>query len=432
MRSSHAACWLGCQIFAFLVWRTSGFVPSPPHSSLTPRHTRKWAKVRRTMMVNPVTEIVATPTTKTEGRVLDLAIVGGGPAGLALALALKRKGLDVCVYESVSNIKERGAAVFLQGFGVGALEDILPGLGEEAIRAGRVVQYIHLLRPISGETIFKLDISRMKELVGYPFIGITRFALQRVLMAHLDKENIELGCRLKELNADGPGGLAELTFEGKDMPVRAKAVVGADGRRSSVRSKVLEPIKEDTNEMLVWWALSDTAEKPPAPEGEFRMSYGNGGSIYYGEVGENTTMWSLTSFERGGVDIEADPEVQKEEALEVITSWPEEVKDVVRNTANSRMIVTNVADSPVQWLRWSKEPSVTLIGDAAHAMFPSLGMGVTSALQDVVALASCVGEADESLETAFKKYEKMRIFPTALVQVFSRVGMWLIENILCM
>lgn len=46
--------------------------------------------------------------------ILDVAIVGAGPAGLALAVGLKEKGLRVKVFEAAPEIKERGAAVFLQ------------------------------------------------------------------------------------------------------------------------------------------------------------------------------------------------------------------------------------------------------------------------------------------------------------------------------
>lgn len=49
-----------------------------------------------------------------KGDVLDLAIVGAGPAGLALAIAMKQKGLSIKVFEAAPEIKERGAAVFLQ------------------------------------------------------------------------------------------------------------------------------------------------------------------------------------------------------------------------------------------------------------------------------------------------------------------------------
>ena len=47
-------------------------------------------------------------------EMLDAAIVGAGPAGLALAIGLLAKGLRVRVFEAAPEIKERGAAVFMQ------------------------------------------------------------------------------------------------------------------------------------------------------------------------------------------------------------------------------------------------------------------------------------------------------------------------------
>lgn len=55
-----------------------------------------------------------TTGTKVEQEVLDVAIVGAGPAGLAAAVGLKGKGLNVKVFEAAPQITERGAAVFLQ------------------------------------------------------------------------------------------------------------------------------------------------------------------------------------------------------------------------------------------------------------------------------------------------------------------------------
>lgn len=59
-----------------------------------------------------------------EDDIVDCAIIGGGPAGLALAIALSERGLHVKVFEAVSEIKERGAAVFLQ-VGINVLKDPL-------------------------------------------------------------------------------------------------------------------------------------------------------------------------------------------------------------------------------------------------------------------------------------------------------------------
>lgn len=96
--------------------------------------------------------------------------------------------------------------------------------------AGREVEILHLTRP-SGETIGKVDMTVLTKTVGYPFLGITRYALQRVLQGHLEDGDVELGARLEGLETHEAEGITELRFEGRTDTVRARAVIGADGRR---------------------------------------------------------------------------------------------------------------------------------------------------------------------------------------------------------
>lgn len=80
--------------------------------------------------------------------------------------------------------------------------------------------------------------------VGYPFIGITRYALQSVLLGHLQDGDIELGARLQGLETHEAEGITELRFEGQTDAVRARAVIGADGRRCdkiSGTARILTP-----------------------------------------------------------------------------------------------------------------------------------------------------------------------------------------------
>ena len=117
-----------------------------------------------------------------------------------------------------------------QSIGLVELDKLKPGLAAEVVAAGRPVDLIHLTRP-AGDTIFKVDMRPLGELFGYPFLGITRYALQRVLKKHLDDDELQVGACLRELSANRAEGVTELSFDGSPEVVRARAVVGADGRR---------------------------------------------------------------------------------------------------------------------------------------------------------------------------------------------------------
>lgn len=117
-----------------------------------------------------------------------------------------------------------------QTWGLAKLDELLPGLAAEAIAAGREVDTLHLTWP-SGETIWRCDMRFIAHVMKYPFIGITRYALQKVLLGHLDDDDLELGARLERFETNEVEEITELRFEGHADPVRARAVIGADGRR---------------------------------------------------------------------------------------------------------------------------------------------------------------------------------------------------------
>lgn len=67
-----------------------------------------------------------------------------------------------------------------------------------------------------------------------------------------------------------------------------------------------------------------------------------------------------------------------------------QLRNVVRSTPPNKIIEVYVGDSPLQWTTWSKQPGVSLMGDAAHSMLPTLG---TSQRYDLCFDAAVVGNA---------------------------------------
>ncbi len=89
------------------------------------------------------------------------------------------------------------------------------------------------------------------------------------------------------------------------------------------------------------------------------------------------------------------------------------------------IVETGVFDrEPVS--QWGNGRNVTLLGDAAHPMRPSLGLGTTMALEDAVALAKILADTDlndgEQLGNALHTYEQERIAITAPLQHQARLG----------
>ena len=96
----------------------------------------------------------------------------------------------------------------------------------------------------------------------------------------------------------------------------------------------------------------------------------------------------------------------------MFANWPSIVQKTILETDPSSIIETGVFDrKPVS--QWGDGQRITLLGDAAHPIRPSLGLGTTLALQDAVTLAeelNAVTLTDmTSVSAALLHYEQKRI-----------------------
>lgn len=117
-----------------------------------------------------------------------------------------------------------------QPIGVAELDKFKPGLAAEVIAESRPVDCIHLTQK-NGDTIFKADMKEASDFFGYPFLSVTRYKLQCIFKRYLDDDELQVGARLHGISSHRAEGIKELSFDGHLDVVRARAVVGADGRR---------------------------------------------------------------------------------------------------------------------------------------------------------------------------------------------------------
>ena len=183
-----------------------------------------------------------------------IAIIGGGIGGLAAALALVRRGIDVDVYEQASELRELGAGVQISPNGTRVLHalGLKEALGKVQVQpSGKIVRLWN-----TGQSWKLFDLAEQAvERYGFPYITIHRGDLHEVIARTLIREKpgaIHLSRKCVGLARDEDQ--VELGFEGSE-PVIASAVVGADGVHSAVRERMFGAAKPQFCGLIAWRGL---------------------------------------------------------------------------------------------------------------------------------------------------------------------------------
>jgi salicylate hydroxylase len=170
-------------------------------------------------------------------RQLDVAVVGGGVAGLTLAASLLQKSVSVQVFEQDADLRELGAGIAIGGNATRLLED----LGIDLELVANVPPALELRRWKDGELLWSHAIGEWyRKEVGAPYLTLHRATLQRLLAGTVPSECIRLNHRLVGLSDERSG--IRLRFENRD-DVIARVVAGADGVNSVTRRYVCGDVR---------------------------------------------------------------------------------------------------------------------------------------------------------------------------------------------
>ena len=341
--------------------------------------------------------------------IVDVAIIGAGPGGLAAAHALWRRGFSVKVFERARELRPIGAALGLFPNAYKALDAIDPQLCLQVLNVGvEPSQQIH--QNSNGDILFQgLSPSfGLKARYGHPFQWVGWFRLQRVLQDALPPGIIELNhyCTSFTQNRDG----VSVHFKGQDS-VEAGLLVGADGINSVIRQFLLNDGSPCYRGSMSWRAVVEDMDGVSSP-GEYLLISGEGKNFAIIDVGGGFTCWSAFALSKSEV-LSFSPDAAKSRVLTEFCGWPEPVEKIVQATDASRIIEGGICDRPPV-KHWS-QGRVTLLGDAAHPMRPALGQGTAMAFEDAYELSACL-QSGLNPEEALKKYETERIVRTQIIQ----------------
>ncbi|MFE8938855.1 FAD-dependent oxidoreductase [Streptomyces sp. NPDC007872] len=354
-----------------------------------------------------------SPTTSTP----RIAVVGAGPGGLTCARVLQRHGIAVTVYDH-----EAGPDARDQG---GTL-DLHEDNGQIALReAGLLDDFLRLSRP-EGQEMRQMDAKTGA--IGFHHVPgdgerfkpeIDRGLLRGLLLDSLAPGTVRWGHALRSV--EGPAKGPRLLRFADGTAVEADLVVGADGAWSRVRRAVSPATPRYTGVAFLEAWFHDVDERHPevaalVGPGSAAAADGERGLFAQRNGGDHIRVYVVQRVPADWIAA-AGLTVRDTDALRVLLldrfrDWSPRLRRLLSDNDGPYV------DRPLHALpvphAWEHDPSVTLLGDAAHLM-PPLGVGVNLAMLDACELALALAHHD-TVGDAVRAYEKTMLPRSADMQ----------------
>ncbi len=328
-----------------------------------------------------------------------VVIAGAGIAGLALALALRRREIGVLVLDRFDAPPDGGLALNLPGNAIRALGML--GVGDELVRLGRSVARREY-RTSSGRLAFAVDEEAFWTGVA-PSRVIRRRDLFDLLSRGLPDGVVRWG-RAVKLVRQTPEGAEVLLDDGSVES--GSLVVGADGVHSVARAGVID-VGDGNGAAPRTSVLSAASWRFMAPNpgvNDWVVWSGTRGVFLLIPLDERE-VYGFASAARGGA-VDADPRW----LLDTFSNFPPPVTQVVKSVLADRSSLYHSPIEEVRIPRWTRD-RVVLIGDAAHATAPVWAQGAAMAVEDALVLAELLASHEDwsRIGPAYERRRRPRV-----------------------
>jgi FAD-dependent urate hydroxylase len=334
-------------------------------------------------------------------RALRILVVGAGVGGISVARGLLRDGHDVTVFERRPDVKAGGGAVTIWSNGA----TVLGQLGVDMDGAGQPLSTVRVVTA-TGRRVTNVDLTAIVDRLGAPVRMVPRRVLLERLLEGFPVDRIR--CNTRAIGVVSTQNGVRLEFE-DGSSAEGDLLIGADGLHSKVRGIVGAQPAEPTG----WCSWQGLVTLPHiADKHVAQMIIGEHGNIGLWPAGGSDVQWWF--------DLPWSPDfVRPGRPIDMIRSnfkgWSDSADRVLATLTDE-----DLARSPFPHFRHPiprpGQGAVTLLGDAAHTMPPTLAQGTNQALLDTMVLCKaisdfvkgCNGNNNRDLSSALRWYENTR------------------------
>ncbi|MFZ3572641.1 FAD-dependent oxidoreductase [Streptomyces sp. BH097] len=354
----------------------------------------------------------------TPGTVL---VIGGGAAGNAATILLRRAGVAVDLIEAKDDWNATaGSGITLQGNALRVLREL--GVWDQVEKSGYGFGAVGITAP-DGTVLHVAEDLRTGGDELPATVGMQRPQLQSILIdaVRASGATVRLGVRAEAIEQDAGGVTVRLT-DGSTH--RYDLVIAADGLGSATRAAIGIQDRPEPTGMAIWRVAA------PRPEGLTRTDLAYGGPAYiagYCPTSESTIYAYVVEASRDRATIPADSYADEMRRLASAYGghWPEITAHItdpaqVNYTWFDRMLVEG------SWHRGR----VVLVGDAAHCCPPTLAQGAALSLEDAWVLTQMLTASDTWDDALLQAYYERRITRVRpIVEASVQLGQWQLDGV---